>query len=149
MGETRGILKKHWILNDTLRFSAKQKEQLAHIADVDKLYTLPEHSDFLLLVRPDGSFNHHSHIRGHNVWGVSHITYLTKDPELIAWCKRVLDFYLSRGTDYGWIPESLTYPICSETCAVADVIDIALNLAKCGYPEYYDTAGHYDGLSDM
>ncbi|MCX6622611.1 MAG: hypothetical protein NTY38_16380, partial [Acidobacteria bacterium] len=58
---------------------------------------------------------------------------------LVAWCRRLLEFYLSRGTDFGWIPESITAPRRSETCAVADVINIAEWVAQCGYPHYWDT----------
>lgn len=142
-GEMQGLMAKHWILNDFTKLDAQQTDELGRIADSQTIYTLPDRADALVLVQEDGSFAHHSHMRGHNVWGIAHIAYLTKDKELIAWCKRVLDFYLSRGTDYGWIPESMTYPRRSETCAVADVINIALYMAKCGYTEYYDTVERF------
>lgn len=142
-GEVHGLMAKHWILNDFSLLNEQQMDEMGRMADNQTIYTLPDHSDMLVLVREDGSFDHHSHMRGHNVWGIAHIAYLTHDEELIVWCKRVLDFYLSRGTDYGWIPESMTYPYRSETCAVADVISIALYMAKCGYTEYYDTVERF------
>ena len=95
------------------------------------------------MVRPDGSFDHHSHMRGHQGWGMAHLASITKEPRLVAWSKRLLDFYLSRGTDYGWIPESMTFPARSETCAVADVIDMTAYMAKCGYPDYWDTVERF------
>ena len=142
-GEVNRLMKKYWVLNDLSLLDDQQKDEFSRMADNDTVYTLPEHSDFIILVRDDGSFDHHSHFRGHTVWGVAHIAYLTKDKELIAWCKKVLDFYLYRGTDFGWIPESMTFPRRSETCAVADVISIALYMAKCGYTEYYDTVERF------
>lgn len=142
-GEMKGMMAKYWILNDINKLNSQQMDELGRMADNPTLYTLPDPSKFLLLVRNDGSFDHHSHMRCHNVWGISHIAYLTEDTDLIQWCKNVLDFCLSRGTDYGWIPESMTYPRRSETCAVADVISIALYLAKCGYRQYYDTVERF------
>ncbi len=142
-GEINGLMSKYWILNDIAKLDAQQRSELDRMADNQTIYTLPDPSDYILLVRSDGSFDHHSHMRGHNVWGISHIAFLTKDKKLIEWCKKVLDFLLSRGTDYGWIPESVTYPRRSETCAVADVINIALYMARCGYKEYYDTVERF------
>jgi hypothetical protein len=82
-------------------------------------------------------------MRGHQGWGMAHLAAITKDPRLVAWTKRLLDFFLSRGTDYGWIPESMTFPARSETCAVADVIDMTVYMAECGYPAYWDTVERF------
>lgn len=142
-GEMNGVLRDHWILNRYEDLTEKQKKQFSEMADNKTVYTLPDPSSYLLLVRKDGSFEHHSHMRGHNVWGIAHIAYLTQDRELIDRCRRILDFCLARGTDYGWIPESMTYPLRSETCAAADVINIALYMAKCGYTDYYNTAERF------
>jgi len=74
---------------------------------------------------------------------MTHLAAVTHDPDLIAWCKRLLGFFLSRGTDFGWIPESMTYPRRSETCAVADVLDMTAYMAQCGYPEYWDVVERF------
>ncbi|MCL5096800.1 MAG: glycoside hydrolase family 127 protein [Candidatus Omnitrophica bacterium] len=132
---------KHWILRDPSKLTQEQKDQIKRTSSIALWPTAPLSAN--LMVRPDGSFDHHSHMRGHSGWGMAHVAYLTRDPELIAWCQRLLNFFLEHGTDYGWIPESQTYPRRSETCAVADVIDIAAYMAKCGYPNYWDTVERF------
>jgi hypothetical protein len=132
----------HWIMRDPSKLTTEQKEQFKYTNSNFSIWpTAPQSIN--LGVRPDGSFDHHSHMRGHNGWGMAHVAYLTKNPELIAWSKRLLDFFLVHGTDYGWIPESQTSPRRSETCAVADVIDMAIYIAQCGYPEYWDVVDRF------
>ena len=132
----------HWIMKDPSKLTPEQKEQMKLTSSVQVIWpTAP--MDINLLVRPDGSFDHHSHMRGHQGWGMAHLASITKEPRLVQWTKRLLDFYLERGTDYGWIPESMTFPARSETCAVADVIDMAAYMAECGYPNYWDTVERF------
>lgn len=132
----------HWIMKDPSKLSAEQKSQMKLTSSMMVVWpTAPSSAN--LSVRPDGSFDHHSHMRGHSGWGMAHLASITNEPRLTAWCKRLLDFYLSRGTDYGWIPESMTYPARSETCAVADVISMATYMAKSGHPEYWDTVERF------
>lgn len=132
----------YWIMKDPSKLTDEQKAQMKLTSSVQVIWpTAP--MDVNLLVRPDGSFDHHSHMRGHQGWGMAHLAAITKEPRLVAWSKRLLDFYLSRGTDYGWIPESMTFPARSETCAVADVIDMTAYMAQCGYPEYWDTVERF------
>ena len=141
-GEVANEQWNHWIMRDPAKLTEVQKDQLKYTNSNFSIWpTAPQTIN--LGVRPDGSFDHHSHMRGHNGWGMAHVAYLTRDPELIAWSKRLLDFFLTQGTDYGWIPESQTYPRRSETCAVADVIDIAVYVAQCGYPEYWDVVDRF------
>jgi hypothetical protein len=141
-GEMANEQWNHWIMRDPSKLTEEQKEQLKYTNSNFSIWpTAPQSIN--LGVRPDGSFDHHSHMRGHNGWGMAHVAYLTKNPELIAWSKRLLDFFLINGTDYGWIPESQTFPRRSETCAVADVIDIAKYVAQCGYPEYWDVVERF------
>lgn len=132
----------HWIMKDPSKLTTEQKAQMKLTSSVQEIWpTAPLSMN--LMVRPDGSFDHHSHMRGHQGWGMAHLAAITKEPRLVAWSKRLLDFFLSRGTDYGWIPESMTFPARSETCAVADVIDMTANVAKCGYPDYWDTVERF------
>lgn len=141
-GEVANEQWNNWIMRDPSKLSAEQKDQMKYTNSNFYIWpTAPQTSN--LAVRPDGSFDHHSHMRGHNGWGIAHIAFLTRDPELVAWSKRLLDFFLTHGTDYGWIPESQTYPRRSETCAVADVIDMAVYVAQCGYPEYWDVVERF------
>lgn len=127
----------NWILRNPENLTPEQKKQRDMYTGIPEFPSPPPDID--LSVRADGSFDHHSHMRGHQGWGMAHLAAITREPRLIAWSKRLLDFFLSRGTDYGWIPESMTVPARSETCAVSDVINIAEWVAKCGYPEYWDT----------
>lgn len=132
----------NWIMKEPSKLTPEQKEQMKLTSSMQVIWpTAP--MDANLLVRPDGSFDHHSHMRGHQGWGMAHLASITKEPRLVAWTKRLLDFYLSRGTDYGWIPESMTFPARSETCAVADVIDMTAYMAECGYPSYWDTVERF------
>ncbi|MCP4645561.1 MAG: hypothetical protein GY851_34270 [bacterium] len=131
----------HWILRNPESLTPEQREQAKLTSSIEIWPTAPMTAN--LLVRPDGSFDHHSHMRGHQGWGMAHLAAVTRDPELVAWSKRLCDFFLSRGTDYGWIPESMTYPRRSETCAVADVIDITAYVAQCGYPDYWDVVERF------
>ncbi|MBN2309070.1 MAG: hypothetical protein JXR94_08875 [Candidatus Hydrogenedentes bacterium] len=131
----------HWILRDPASLTPEQQEQIKLTSSIEIWPTAPMTAN--LQVRPDGSFDHHSHMRGHQGWGMAHLASITREPELVAWSKRLCDFFLSRGTDFGWIPESVTYPRRSETCAVADVIDIAACVAQCGYPDYWDVVERF------
>ncbi len=140
-GEMANDQWEHWILKSETNLTAEQKDQIKLTSSIQIWPTAPMESD--LSVREDGSFDHHSHMRGHQGWGMAHLAAVTRDPDLIAWTKSLLDFFLARGTDYGWIPESMTYPRRSETCAVADVIDMAAYMAQCGYPEYWDTVERF------
>jgi len=140
-GEMANDQWNHAVIRDTTRFTPEQEAQRALTSSIALWPTAPPEAD--LSVRPDGSFDHHSHMRGHQGWGMAHLGALTGHAPLIAWSKRLLDFFLSRGTDYGWIPESVTYPRRSETCAVADVLNMAEWMAKAGYPEYWDVVERF------
>jgi hypothetical protein len=52
-------------------------------------------------------------------------------------------FLLSRGTNYDWIPESMSPPTRSETFAVADVIDMTAYMAQCDQPNHWDTVERF------
>lgn len=132
----------HWVMKDPSKLTEEQKHQMSLTSSMQIVWpTAPMSAN--LMVRPDGSFDHHSHMRGHQGWGMSHLAAVTKEPRLVAWSKRLLDFFLSRGTDYGWIPESMTFPARSETCAVADVIDMAAYMAQCDDPAYWDVVERF------
>ena len=86
----------------------------------------------------DGSFagyNCHLHMRA--VLGVVHLGVLTRNTRYIEWARRVYDFLISQGTDWGWFPESIDVAH-SETCATGDMADIAAWLARTGYSRYWD-----------
>ncbi len=89
-------------------------------------------------IRADGSFggyNCHLHMRA--VLGVTHLGVVTKTTRYTEWGRRVYDFMLSQGTDWGWFPEQ-PHGYVSETCAVGDMAETASWLAKAGYTKCWD-----------
>ena len=96
-------------------------------------------------IMPDGSFggwNSHLHMRP--VLGVAHLGAILHDARYLDWAKKVYEYLRSMGTDWGWFPESpiATHPY-SETCNEADMVDVALWLARGGFPEYWDHVDRY------
>ena len=129
------------LLHDTSKFTDRQRDQALKTSSVAVWPVAPPDVD--LGVAEDGSFLHHSHLRGHLGWGMAHLASITMNKRLTDWSLRLLDFYISRGTDYGWIPESMSHPFRSETCAVSDVISMAVCMAKGGHTRYWDVAERY------
>jgi hypothetical protein len=82
-----------------------------------------------------GGYNCHLHMRA--VLGIGHLGVLTRNTRYIEWARRVYDFLISQGTDWGWFPESIGRPN-SETCATGDMADLASWLAQAGYSRYWD-----------
>jgi hypothetical protein len=96
-------------------------------------------------IMPDGSFggwNSHLHMRP--VLGVAHLGAILHDARYLDWAKKVYEYLRSMGTDWGWFPESPspTHPY-SETCNEADMVDVALWLARGGFTEYWDHVDRY------
>lgn len=86
----------------------------------------------------DGSFkgsNCHLHMRA--TLGIIHLGVLMRNTRYIEWGRRVYDFMISQGTDWGWFPESVGRNN-SETCATGDMADCAAWLARAGYSRYWD-----------
>ena len=86
----------------------------------------------------DGSFgraNCHVHMRA--TLGIIHLGVLTRNTRYVEWGRRVYEFMISQGADWGWFPESVGRSN-SETCATGDMADCAAWLAKAGYTRYWD-----------
>jgi len=100
--------------------------------------------------REDGSFTDHTHVHTRVLWGVAMAGRVMRDPALIEWARRGYEFVLSRGTDFGWFPERMIlrgeHPFdgyeervdLAETCCMGDMTQTAVELAKGGYPHYWD-----------
>jgi hypothetical protein len=93
--------------------------------------------------REDGSFggaNCHLHMNA--VLGVAHLGVLTGNPRYLDWSRRVYDWLITQGTDWGWFPEGPeskdNESKNSETCATGDMTDVAACLARAGYSRYWD-----------
>jgi hypothetical protein len=84
-----------------------------------------------------GGFNTHLHMRP--TLGMAHLGAVLHEPRYLEWARRVYEFTRSMGTDWGWYPESPSpdHPY-SETCNMADMVDVAMWLARAGYSEYWD-----------
>ena len=95
----------------------------------------------------DGSFRHsngdpgHSHGTMHCVWGVAELGFFTGDKKYTDFAKRSFDWMMSRGTGTGWFPALPDN--CCETCAVSDMISVAVLLGRAGCPEYFDYAERF------
>ena len=86
----------------------------------------------------DGSFggaNSHLHMRA--VLGVARLGALTKNTRYLEWARKVYDWLITQGTDWGWFPES-PGTANSETCATGDMVALAACLAGAGYILYWD-----------
>ena len=96
-------------------------------------------------IREDGSFggwNSHLHMRP--VLGVAHLGALLGEPRYVDYARRVYEHLRSRGTDWGWFPECPTPDrIYSEMCNTADMLDVAVWLARAGHTEYWDHVERY------
>jgi len=89
-------------------------------------------------IREDGSFggaNSHLHMRA--VLGVARLGALTKNRRYLEWARKVYDWLMTQGTDWGWFPES-PGTANSETCATGDMVALAACLAGAGYTGYRD-----------
>ncbi len=89
-------------------------------------------------IQSDGSFGgSNSHVHARAALGVLHLGARTQNSRYIEWARRVYDFLISQGTDWGWFPESIGR-INSETCATGDMTEMASWLALAGYSRYWD-----------
>ncbi len=87
---------------------------------------------------PDGSFRKHTHLHTRTLWCMAHLGYVTKDSRYIRWARRVFDFVVSKGSDFGWYPERIPHEQVSETCINGDMMAAAYYLAACGELDLYE-----------
>ncbi len=108
-----------------------------------------DHSSAFL---PDGSFatgmefrEGHFHSRAVTMLGVIRYGYGLRDARALAWGRKVFDRALAYGTTFGWFPERLVRSGAHgcETCAIVDMMEAAIWLARAGWPEYWETAERF------
>jgi hypothetical protein len=101
---------------------------------------------------PDGGFatgmefrEGHFHSRAVTLLGVIRYGYSVGDARALAWGKKVFDKACTYGTRFGWFPERLVEQRAHgcETCAIVDMMEAAIWLAKSGWPEYWETAEQF------
>lgn len=93
-----------------------------------------------LRINPDtGSFQRHVHCHTHAVWGVAHLGVVLGEQRYLDWARRVYDFVLANGTDFGWYPEFIPQgEYRTEICVVGDMVSLGAWLARGGWPHYWD-----------
>lgn len=127
-----------------------------------------DHSSAFL---PDGSFatgmefrEGHFHSRAVTMLGVIRYGFSFGDARAVAWGRKVFDQACRNGTRFGWFPERLVKSRAHgcETCAIVDMMEAGIWLARSGWPEYWETAERFlrnhllesqlttlDGLEDV
>jgi hypothetical protein len=89
-------------------------------------------------IQADGSFGgYNCHLHMNAVLGVARLGQLSGNTRYLEWSRKVYDWLMTQGTDWGWFPESPGSKN-SETCATGDMADVAACLAKAGYSRYWD-----------
>lgn len=100
----------------------------------------------------DGSFatgmefrEGHFHSRAITMLGVARYGVTFHDPEAIRWSTRVFERAQAYGTSFGWFPERVVESGAHgcETCAVVDMMETAIWLARGGETRYWETAERF------
>ena len=86
----------------------------------------------------NGKFHGHVHLHTHGIWGVAHLGAALGDKRYLDWARKVHDFVVSIGTDYGWYPENSPQGNRAELCVVGDMASIGAWIARGGHPQYWD-----------
>ncbi len=138
--QIEGMMKWHELTGD---------ERVLRFVDRYLLYFL----DAAQAVREDGSFIGHLHSQGivPTMVGAAMYAEATGDADLLALCERCLRFILAHSSRFGWIPDGILEPILNpqasilnlrvfptcETCAIGDVIYLAVRLSRLGQGDYW------------
>lgn len=90
----------------------------------------------------------HLHSKTLTVLGVLKYAVFQGRKDLVAWAKGAYDFSLTAGTRFGWFPEGIGLTEAdstpwSETCCTVDIIELAMLLARNGYPECWNDAERF------
>lgn len=98
-------------------------------------------------VRPDGTFTGHTHSQGilPTLLGILQYALVAGDADLAAWCQRAYEHARRHTSSFGWIPDGLGFTVAEnrfagtcETCALADLIELAISLTDAGLGGYWD-----------
>jgi hypothetical protein len=88
-----------------------------------------------------GIYRGHNHFHLGVLAGVLSYALVSGDDTLVLKVKKCFDFATSIGTNFGFVPEVALREddlIACETCALMDYLDVAILLARYGYPQYWD-----------
>jgi hypothetical protein len=106
------------------------------------------------LVASSGEFHGHVHAEGYAGLATAAVyqARIAGRDDRLRWANRLYQWIRTHSTRYGWVPDAMLLPeqhywywyqvpwlppTC-ETCALSDVIQLAIVLAQSGYPEYWD-----------
>lgn len=132
----------------TRLYEVLEDPNAADLASAYAQHVMHHSSAFL----PDGSFatgmefrEGHFHSRAVTMLGVIKYGHTFGDASAIEWGRRVYDRARTYGTSFGWFPERLVESRAHgcETCAIVDMMEAAIWLAKSGFPEYWEDAERY------
>jgi hypothetical protein len=106
------------------------------------------------LVAPSGEFHGHVHAEGYAGLATAAVyqARVAGRDDRLAWAERVYRWIRAHATDHGWFPDAMELPprhywywygvpwlppTC-ESCALTDTLELAIALARSGYPQYWD-----------
>jgi hypothetical protein len=103
-------------------------------------------------VAADGTFKGHTHSQGilPTILGILSYALVAGDEDLALWCQRAYEHARRHTSSFGWIPDGLGFTLdetpfvgTCETCALADLIEIAITLTEAGLGDYWDDVDRY------
>lgn len=103
-------------------------------------------------VAADGTFKGHTHSQGilPTILGMLGYALVAGDEDLAIWCQSAYEHARRFTSSFGWIPDGLGFttdetPFAGtcETCALADLIEIAITLTEAGFGDYWDDVDRY------
>lgn len=110
--------------------------------DAEMLKTAKGLADGRLDGLAKGHDGNHMHSMMHGVVPIAHLGGLTRDQKYLDWAEARLKETDAFRTDYGWVAAvrdaGFVEPKISETCALADVMQVAMHLAIGGRAAYWD-----------
>lgn len=104
------------------------------------------------VVAADGSFQGHTHSGGilPSALGVLRYALVTGDADLADWGRRVYEYARSKSSTFGWVPDGMACDLQTnvfagtcETCALIDMLELALVLTNAGLGDYRDDIERY------
>jgi hypothetical protein len=100
--------------------------------------------DVARVVDEEGQFSGHLHSQGivPTMVGAAMFAEATGDRELLARCERFLRWTLQHCSTFGWVPDGIDWPTC-ETCAIGDVIHLAVRLSRLGQGDFWGTVERF------
>ncbi|HKG25944.1 MAG TPA: hypothetical protein VKB09_09870, partial [Thermomicrobiales bacterium] len=100
----------------------------------------------------DGTFKGHTHSQGilPTILGILSYALVVGDDDLATWSRSAYEHARRYTSSFGWIPDGLGFTLdetpfagTCETCALADLIEIAIALTEAGLGDYWDDIDRY------